>query len=86
MATNEETYAAGTDTRPPMFSLKDDYAFNGNIRIQSTFRGKPNGKLYMEIHYKWTTPHRWSQILHLLARSSPTHLNILNVTSTAQEN
>ncbi|GKD87090.1 hypothetical protein Tco_1358244 [Tanacetum coccineum] len=43
MATNEETNAAGTDTRPPML-VENDYE-SWKIRIHRYIRGKPNGKL-----------------------------------------
>ncbi|GJU74362.1 hypothetical protein Tco_1265767 [Tanacetum coccineum] len=50
MATNEETYAAGTDTRPPML-VEDDYE-SWKIRIQRNIRAPPtsqNDKFVMEL-------------------------------------
>ncbi|GJS80730.1 retrovirus-related pol polyprotein from transposon TNT 1-94 [Tanacetum coccineum] len=55
MATNEETYAAGTDTRPPML-VEDDYD-SWKIRIQRYIRGKPNGKLIWKSIQNGPTPH-----------------------------
>ncbi|GJX21683.1 hypothetical protein Tco_0226128, partial [Tanacetum coccineum] len=89
MATNEETNAAGTDTRPPML-VEDDYD-SWKIRIQRYIRGKPNGKLIWKSIQNGPTPHPSPQILHLLVsllcrQGLPRHIfNILNQTSTAQE-
>ncbi|GKD22558.1 hypothetical protein Tco_1224261 [Tanacetum coccineum] len=55
MATNEETNAAGTDTRPPML-VEDDYD-SWKIRIQRYIRGKPNGKLIWKSIQNGPTPH-----------------------------
>ncbi|GJR90836.1 hypothetical protein Tco_0214847 [Tanacetum coccineum] len=56
MATNEETNAAGTDTRPPML-VEDDYD-SWKIRIQRYIRGKPNGKLiWINPSEEEPTPH-----------------------------
>ncbi|GJS78739.1 retrovirus-related pol polyprotein from transposon TNT 1-94 [Tanacetum coccineum] len=55
MATNEETNAAGTDTRPPML-VEDDYD-SWKIRIQRYIRGKPNGKLICKSIQNGPTPH-----------------------------
>ncbi|GKA47651.1 hypothetical protein Tco_0740534 [Tanacetum coccineum] len=55
MATNEETYAAGTDTRPPML-VEDDYE-SWKIRIQRYIRGKQNGKLIWKSIQNGPTPH-----------------------------
>ncbi|GKD13876.1 hypothetical protein Tco_1198283, partial [Tanacetum coccineum] len=43
MGSNEETNAAGTDTRPPML-VESDYD-SWKIRIHRYIQGKPNGKL-----------------------------------------
>ncbi|GJZ85216.1 hypothetical protein Tco_0650555 [Tanacetum coccineum] len=55
MATNEETNAAGTDTRPPML-VENDYE-SWKIRIHRYIRGKPNGKLiWKSIQNDYTSP------------------------------
>ncbi|GKC18737.1 retrovirus-related pol polyprotein from transposon TNT 1-94, partial [Tanacetum coccineum] len=55
MATNEETNAAGTDTRPPML-VESDYD-SWKIRIHRYIRGKPNGKLIWKSIQNGPTPH-----------------------------
>ncbi|GKA14452.1 retrovirus-related pol polyprotein from transposon TNT 1-94 [Tanacetum coccineum] len=55
MATNEETNAAGTDTRPPML-VENDYE-SWKIRIHRYIRGKPNGKLIWKSIQNGPTPH-----------------------------
>ncbi|GKC33617.1 hypothetical protein Tco_1046001, partial [Tanacetum coccineum] len=55
MATNEETNAAGTDTRPPML-VENDYE-SWKIRIHRYIRGKPNGKLIWKSIQDGPTPH-----------------------------
>ncbi|GJT38527.1 hypothetical protein Tco_0938392 [Tanacetum coccineum] len=55
MATNEETNAAGTDTRPPML-VESDYE-SWKIRIHRYIRGKPNGKLIWKSIQNGPTPH-----------------------------
>ncbi|GJR11272.1 hypothetical protein Tco_0793924 [Tanacetum coccineum] len=55
MATNEETNAAGTDTRPPML-VESDYD-SWKIRIHRYIRGKPNGKLIWNSIQNGPTPH-----------------------------
>ncbi|GJU27372.1 retrovirus-related pol polyprotein from transposon TNT 1-94, partial [Tanacetum coccineum] len=55
MATNEETNAAGTDTRPPML-VENDYE-SWKIRIHRYIRGKPNGKLIWNSIQNGPTPH-----------------------------
>ncbi|GKF34701.1 hypothetical protein Tco_0107901, partial [Tanacetum coccineum] len=55
MATNEETNAAGTDTRPPML-VESDYD-SWKIRIHRYIRGKPNGKLIWKSIQNRPTPH-----------------------------
>ncbi|GKA01884.1 retrovirus-related pol polyprotein from transposon TNT 1-94 [Tanacetum coccineum] len=55
MATNDETNAAGTDTRPPML-VEDDYD-SWKIRIQRYIRGKPNRKLIWKSIQNGPTPH-----------------------------
>ncbi|GJY68441.1 hypothetical protein Tco_0471423 [Tanacetum coccineum] len=51
MASNEETNAAGTDTRPPML-VESDYD-SWKIRIHRYIRGKPNGKQIWKSIQKW---------------------------------
>ncbi|GKF34820.1 hypothetical protein Tco_0108020 [Tanacetum coccineum] len=55
MASNEETYAAGTDTRPPML-VESDYD-SWKIRIHRYIRGKPNGKQIWKSIQNGATPH-----------------------------
>ncbi|GJX80521.1 retrovirus-related pol polyprotein from transposon TNT 1-94 [Tanacetum coccineum] len=55
MASNEETNAAGTDTRPPML-VESDYD-SWKIRIHRYIRGKPNGKLIWKSIQNGPTPH-----------------------------
>ncbi|GJZ03990.1 integrase, catalytic region, zinc finger, CCHC-type containing protein, partial [Tanacetum coccineum] len=55
MASNEETNAAGTDTRPPML-VESDYE-SWKIRIHRYIRGKPNGKLIWKSIQNGPTPH-----------------------------
>ncbi|GJT09541.1 hypothetical protein Tco_0856583 [Tanacetum coccineum] len=55
MASNEETNAAGTDTRPPML-VESDYD-SWKIRIHRYIRGKPNGKLIWNSIQNGPTPH-----------------------------
>ncbi|GJY06854.1 hypothetical protein Tco_0373908 [Tanacetum coccineum] len=55
MATNEETNAAGTDTRPPML-VESDYD-SWKIRIHRYIRGKPNGKQIWKSIQNGPTPH-----------------------------
>ncbi|GJW74904.1 hypothetical protein Tco_0134274 [Tanacetum coccineum] len=55
MASNEETNAAGTDTRPPML-VENDYE-SWKIRIHRYIRGKPNGKLIWKSIQNGPTPH-----------------------------
>ncbi|GKE89271.1 hypothetical protein Tco_1566746, partial [Tanacetum coccineum] len=55
MATNEETNAAGTDTRLPML-VESDYD-SWKIRIHRYIRGKPNGKLIWNSIQNGPTPH-----------------------------
>ncbi|GKF18945.1 hypothetical protein Tco_0063863 [Tanacetum coccineum] len=55
MATNEETNAVGTDTRPPML-VENDYE-SWKIRIHRYIRGKPNGKLIWKSIQDGPTPH-----------------------------
>ncbi|GJW80351.1 hypothetical protein Tco_0144326 [Tanacetum coccineum] len=55
MASNEETNAAGTDTRPPML-VESDYD-SWKIRIHRYIRGKPNGKLIWKSIQDGPTPH-----------------------------
>ena len=55
MATNEDTYAAGTDTRPPML-VEDDYD-SWKIRIHRYIRGKPLGKLIWKSIQNGPSPH-----------------------------
>ncbi|GJR18910.1 hypothetical protein Tco_0967437 [Tanacetum coccineum] len=55
MASNEETNAAGTDTRPPML-VESDYE-SWKIRIHRYIRGKPNGKLIWKSIQDGPTPH-----------------------------
>ncbi|GJR56676.1 hypothetical protein Tco_1407197 [Tanacetum coccineum] len=55
MASNEETNAAGTDTRPPML-VENDYE-SWKIRIHRYIRGKPNGKLIWKSIQDGPTPH-----------------------------
>ncbi|GJT07989.1 hypothetical protein Tco_0842451 [Tanacetum coccineum] len=61
MASNEETNAAGTDTRPPML-VESDYD-SWKIRIHRYIRGKPLGKLIIkmgsnkETHVQADDPH-----------------------------
>ncbi|GJU68901.1 hypothetical protein Tco_1255160 [Tanacetum coccineum] len=55
MGSNEETNAAGTDTRPPML-VESDYD-SWKIRIHRYIRGKPNGKLIWNSIQNGPTPH-----------------------------
>ncbi|GJX85248.1 retrovirus-related pol polyprotein from transposon TNT 1-94 [Tanacetum coccineum] len=55
MGSNEETNAAGTDTRPPML-VESDYD-SWKIRIHRYIRGKPNGKLIWKSIQNGPTPH-----------------------------
>ncbi|GJR67109.1 hypothetical protein Tco_0013174 [Tanacetum coccineum] len=55
MASNEETNAAGTDTRPPML-VESDYD-SWKIRIHRYIRGKPNGKQIWKSIQNGPTPH-----------------------------
>ncbi|GJW52516.1 retrovirus-related pol polyprotein from transposon TNT 1-94 [Tanacetum coccineum] len=55
MASNEETNAAGTDTRPLML-VENDYE-SWKIRIHRYIRGKPNGKLIWKSIQNGPTPH-----------------------------
>nr|GFB51387.1 retrovirus-related Pol polyprotein from transposon TNT 1-94 [Tanacetum cinerariifolium] len=55
MATNEETSAAGSDTRPPML-VKSDYD-SWKIRIHGYIRGKPHGKLIWKSIQDGPSPH-----------------------------
>ncbi|GJX07606.1 uncharacterized mitochondrial protein-like protein [Tanacetum coccineum] len=55
MASNEETNAAGTDTRPPML-VKSDYD-SWKIRIHRYIRGKPLGKLIWNSIQNGPSPH-----------------------------
>ncbi|GKC32094.1 hypothetical protein Tco_1039388, partial [Tanacetum coccineum] len=55
MGSNEETNAAGTDTRPPML-VENDYE-SWKIRIHRYIRGKPNGKLIWKSIQNGPTPH-----------------------------
>ncbi|GJT73213.1 hypothetical protein Tco_1032499 [Tanacetum coccineum] len=55
MESNEETNAAGTDTRPPML-VENDYE-SWKIRIHRYIRGKPNGKLIWKSIQNGPTPH-----------------------------
>ncbi|GJX15111.1 hypothetical protein Tco_0206869 [Tanacetum coccineum] len=55
MGSNEETNAAGTDTRPPML-VESDYD-SWKIRIHRYIRGKPNGKLIWKSIQNRPTPH-----------------------------
>ncbi|GJX64179.1 hypothetical protein Tco_0298522 [Tanacetum coccineum] len=55
MGSNEETNAAGTDTRPPML-VESDYE-SWKIRIHRYIRGKPNGKLIWKSIQNGPTPH-----------------------------
>ncbi|GKE75325.1 hypothetical protein Tco_1537366, partial [Tanacetum coccineum] len=52
---NEETNAAGADTRPPML-VESDYD-SWKIRIHRYIRGKPNGKLIWKSIQNGPTPH-----------------------------
>ncbi|GKE25336.1 hypothetical protein Tco_1436848, partial [Tanacetum coccineum] len=92
MATNEEIYAAGTDTRPPML-VEDDYDL-WKIRIQrsSTYwfyycAQAPRKKLDSEFNdeeNKLKMADTQAEII--LSQGLPRHIfNILNQTSTAQE-
>ncbi|GJZ90147.1 retrovirus-related pol polyprotein from transposon TNT 1-94 [Tanacetum coccineum] len=55
MASNEETNAAGTDTRPPML-VESDYD-SWKIRIHRYIRGKPLGKLIWNSIQNGPSPH-----------------------------
>nr|GFC98936.1 hypothetical protein [Tanacetum cinerariifolium] len=55
MATNEETSAAGSDTRPPML-VESDYD-SWKIRIHRYIRGKPHGKLIWKSIQDGPSPH-----------------------------
>ncbi|GJW07155.1 hypothetical protein Tco_1569578 [Tanacetum coccineum] len=55
MGSNEETNAAGTDTRPPML-VESDYD-SWKIRIHRYIRGKPNGKSIWKSIQNGPTPH-----------------------------
>nr|GFC62557.1 hypothetical protein [Tanacetum cinerariifolium]GFC79450.1 hypothetical protein [Tanacetum cinerariifolium] len=55
MATNEETSAAGFDTRPPML-VESDYN-SWKIRIHMYIRGKPHGKLIWKYIQDGPSPH-----------------------------
>ncbi|GKC87949.1 hypothetical protein Tco_1148598, partial [Tanacetum coccineum] len=55
MGSNEETKAAGTDTRPPML-VESDYD-SWKIHIHRYIRGKPNGKLIWKSIQNGPTPH-----------------------------
>ncbi|GKF29883.1 hypothetical protein Tco_0096225 [Tanacetum coccineum] len=55
MGSNEETNAAGTDTRPPML-VESNYD-SWKIRIHRYIRGKPNGKLIWKSIQDGPTPH-----------------------------
>ncbi|GJZ12068.1 hypothetical protein Tco_0546827, partial [Tanacetum coccineum] len=63
MATNEETNAAGTDTRPPML-VENDYE-SGKIRIHSTFEANPHGKQIGNPSRMEHTLNQWSLDLHM---------------------
>ncbi|GJR39111.1 retrovirus-related pol polyprotein from transposon TNT 1-94 [Tanacetum coccineum] len=64
MASNEETNAAGTDTRPPML-VESEYV-SWKIRILGFFRGKPSANL-LELHSKGTST-------HLMVTDAPTEV------------
>ncbi|GKC86380.1 hypothetical protein Tco_1142097, partial [Tanacetum coccineum] len=94
MGSNEETNAAGTDTRPPML-VESDYD-SWKIRIHRYIRGKPNGKLIWKSIQNGPTPHPMitdppptnSTVIPAPKKNQglPRHIfNILNQTSTAQE-
>ncbi|GJS51714.1 hypothetical protein Tco_0625076 [Tanacetum coccineum] len=100
MGSNEETNAAGTDTRPPML-VESDYD-SWKIRIHRYIRGKPNGKLIWKSIQNGPTPHPMitdpppteenklemadTQAEIILSQGLPRHIfNILNQTSTAKE-
>ncbi|GJV78582.1 retrovirus-related pol polyprotein from transposon TNT 1-94 [Tanacetum coccineum] len=89
MASNEETNAAGTDTRPPML-VESDYE-SWKIRIHRYIRGKPNGKLIWKSIQNGPTPHPMitdPQPTDSAVSSHPSRPNIfnnLNQTSTAKE-
>nr|GEX74093.1 hypothetical protein [Tanacetum cinerariifolium] len=55
MATNEETSAAGSDTRPPML-VENDYD-SWKIRIHRYIRGKPHGRLIWKSIQDGPLPH-----------------------------
>ncbi|GKC84605.1 hypothetical protein Tco_1140322, partial [Tanacetum coccineum] len=55
MGSNEETNAAGTDTRPPML-VESDYD-SWKIRIHRYIRGKPLGKLIWNSIQNGPSPH-----------------------------
>ncbi|GJT23276.1 retrovirus-related pol polyprotein from transposon TNT 1-94 [Tanacetum coccineum] len=55
MATNEETNAAGTDTRPPML-VENDYE-SWKIRNHRYISWQPNGKQILKSHPNGPTPH-----------------------------
>ncbi|GJT07988.1 retrovirus-related pol polyprotein from transposon TNT 1-94 [Tanacetum coccineum] len=89
MVSNEETNAAGTDTRPPML-VESRPTDSWKIVIHRYIRGKPNGKLIWKSIQNGPTPHPMitdppptgSTIVPRL----PRHIfNILNQTSTAKE-
>ncbi|GKB75765.1 hypothetical protein Tco_0942660 [Tanacetum coccineum] len=82
MGSNEETNAAGTDTRPPML-VESDYD-SWKIRIHRYIRGKPLGKLIWNSIQNGPSPH--PMVTDDPTEGLPRHIfNILNQTNTAKE-